>query len=374
MHDQPRLWIAYDYTDIPECLNMLDRVLCDHPDADIIHEIGRPTFIRAGLDGVAVVEEFRKRLVNGQTLVADLKGYDVPYSAEGKDCYDAGADLVTVMAAAPDEAITEAIEGARVSRKLVAFDTMGYADDVTKARRARELASLGAGLISCHTGWSEQASGKTPIALIDKVCEQIKGTPAKVVAMGGLKPDDVSKLAKHIRAGSIFAIVAGSAITRSGDPAAVIDRFKRELAKVAASTDPGAASVRCPGLDDVTRRIAAGVAHAAKIGVAMNIAIVDPGGHLISFSRMDGAWLGSVDIAVKKAKTSVLFKMPSSVIGELSQPGEPLYGIEISNDGLISFGGGLPITDTAGRVVAGVGVSGGTVGQDVLVAQACVNA
>merc|ERR1712018_663138 len=73
-----------------------------------------------------------------------------------------------------------------------------------------------------------------------------------------------------------------------------------------------------------------------KLDVKMNIAIVDAGGNLVSFQRMDGAWLGSVDIAMKKAKTSVFFDMPSSEIGELSQPGGPLYNIEISNDGLIT--------------------------------------
>ncbi|WP_043634577.1 GlcG/HbpS family heme-binding protein [Nonomuraea candida] len=127
-------------------------------------------------------------------------------------------------------------------------------------------------------------------------------------------------------------------------------------------------------LQDAVRRTEAGLARAAELGVAMNIAFVDAGGHLLHFSRMDDAWLGSIDIALRKARTSVLFRMPSAVIGELSQPGGPCYGIEATNDGLVSFGGGLPITDETGRVIGAVGVSGGDVQQDTLVAQACATA
>lgn len=130
-------------------------------------------------------------------------------------------------------------------------------------------------------------------------------------------------------------------------------------------------------MTDLTQETAARIATAgqqaaATAGLAMNIAIVDAGGHLLHFARMDGAWLGSIDLALKKAKTSVLFRMPSAALGEISQPGGPVYGIEHSNDGLISFGGGLPLTDAAGRVLGAVGVSGGTADQDVHVAEACV--
>ncbi|MET9777931.1 heme-binding protein [Streptomyces sp. NPDC006367] len=127
-------------------------------------------------------------------------------------------------------------------------------------------------------------------------------------------------------------------------------------------------------LDTATRIAAAGQSAAKEIGTAMNIAIVDAGGHLLHFTRMDDAWLGSVDLAVKKAKTSVLFRMPSAALGEISQPGGPVYGIEHSNGGLISFGGGLPIMDADGRTVGAVGVSGGTADQDVHVAEAAVQA
>ncbi|KIF78096.1 hypothetical protein QR77_38425 [Streptomyces sp. 150FB] len=116
----------------------------------------------------------------------------------------------------------------------------------------------------------------------------------------------------------------------------------------------------------------AGIAKATEMGVAMNIAVVDEGGNLLHFSRMKGAWLGSIDIAIKKARTAVLFLMPTAAIGELSQPGGALYNIEVTNGGLVTFGGGLPITGEDGRVIGAVGVSGGQVPEDVAVAEACL--
>ncbi|MGV9627998.1 GlcG/HbpS family heme-binding protein [Streptomyces sp. NPDC003487] len=100
------------------------------------------------------------------------------------------------------------------------------------------------------------------------------------------------------------------------------------------------------------------------------IAIADAGGRLIPFTRMDDAWLGSVVPAVTKAKTSVLFRMPRAALGEISQPGGPVHGIAYGNDGLISFGGGLPNADADGRTGRGVGVFGATADQDAHVAEA----
>lgn len=113
---------------------------------------------------------------------------------------------------------------------------------------------------------------------------------------------------------------------------------------------------------------------AIEIGVPMNIAIVDAGANLKAFCRMDNAWLGSVDIAIKKAKTARFFDMESGDIGQLSQPGGSLYQIEVSNGGLISFPGGIPIKNSNGEIVGAIGVSGGQVEQDREVAQAGVAA
>lgn len=111
-------------------------------------------------------------------------------------------------------------------------------------------------------------------------------------------------------------------------------------------------------------------AKAREIGVPMNIAIVDEGANLVSFHRMDNAWLGSVDISIKKAKTARFFDMNTGEIGKLSQPGGPLYGIEHSNGGLISFPGGVLLKDTDGKIIGAIGVSGGSVDQDHEVASA----
>lgn len=111
----------------------------------------------------------------------------------------------------------------------------------------------------------------------------------------------------------------------------------------------------------------------AEAGQKMNIAIVDAGANLKAFARQDGAWLGSIDISIKKARTSTLFAMPSGAIGELSQPGGPLFNIELSNEGLISFPGGFPLT-VDGKVIGAIGVSGGTVEDDALIAKAGVSA
>jgi uncharacterized protein GlcG (DUF336 family) len=111
---------------------------------------------------------------------------------------------------------------------------------------------------------------------------------------------------------------------------------------------------------------------AIKIETQMCIAVVDSGANLKAFIRMDDAWVGSIDIAIKKAKTAVFFGMPTGEIGKLSQPGKPLYAIEHSNEGLITFPGGLPIVDEDGVLVGAIGVSGSTVENDHAVAQAGV--
>jgi uncharacterized protein GlcG (DUF336 family) len=111
-----------------------------------------------------------------------------------------------------------------------------------------------------------------------------------------------------------------------------------------------------------------------EMGVKMNIAVVDAGANLTAFARMDGAWLGSLDISIKKAKTARFFDMPTGSIGGLSQPGGSLFGIEHSNSGLITFPGGIPLKDASGEIIGAIGVSGSTVEDDHQVAEAGVQA
>jgi len=109
---------------------------------------------------------------------------------------------------------------------------------------------------------------------------------------------------------------------------------------------------------------------AAGIGTKMNICVVDAGANLVAFVRNDGAWLGSVDIAIKKAKTAVYFQMNTEKLSPLVQPGQPLFQIEHSNNGLITFPGGVVINDANGELIGAIGVSGSTVDDDQTVAEA----
>lgn len=117
-------------------------------------------------------------------------------------------------------------------------------------------------------------------------------------------------------------------------------------------------------LDVAQQAIQAAADKAQELEVSMCIAVVDAGANLKAFHRMDGAWLGSIDIAISKAKTSRMFDMDSGEIGKLSQPGGPLYGIEVSNGGLVSFPGGVVIRNGEGVAVGAIGVSGSTVEND----------
>ena len=126
-------------------------------------------------------------------------------------------------------------------------------------------------------------------------------------------------------------------------------------------------------LEQAQTVLAAAKAKAQETDTLMNIAVVDAGGNLKAFARMDGAWLGSIDIAQKKARTARFFDMESGAIGELSQPGGSLYNIEVSNGGLITFPGGIPLT-VGGEIIGAIGVSGSTVENDRAVAAAGADA
>jgi uncharacterized protein GlcG (DUF336 family) len=123
-------------------------------------------------------------------------------------------------------------------------------------------------------------------------------------------------------------------------------------------------------LADARRLIAAAEKKASEIGQPMNIAVVDEGGNLISHVRMDGSWLGSIDISINKAFTSRAFDISTKDLGDNSQPGKQFYGIHASNHGRIMiFAGGIPLKQQ-GKVVGAIGVSGGSGEQDHAVAEA----
>jgi uncharacterized protein GlcG (DUF336 family) len=120
--------------------------------------------------------------------------------------------------------------------------------------------------------------------------------------------------------------------------------------------------------DQADHVIRAAQARATQLGVAAAIAVLDTGGHLKAFVRMDGAWLGAIDVAIRKARTSVLFEASTEQIGEVCKPDAEAHGLELTNDGLVTFGGGLPLQDAHGALRGAVGVSGGHVNQDKAIA------
>lgn len=127
-------------------------------------------------------------------------------------------------------------------------------------------------------------------------------------------------------------------------------------------------------LAQAEKAILAAKEKSTAIDTKMNIAIVDAGANLVAFGRMDGAWLGSLDISIKKAKTARFFDMNTGIIGELSQPGGSLFNIEHSNNGLITFPGGVPIKNASGEIIGAIGVSGSSVENDHAVAEAGASA
>jgi uncharacterized protein GlcG (DUF336 family) len=133
-------------------------------------------------------------------------------------------------------------------------------------------------------------------------------------------------------------------------------------------------TVKTVQLVDARRIIAAATKKAEEIGQPMNIAVVDAGGNLLAFERMENAWLGSIDIAQKKAWTSRAFDITTQDLGKNSQPGDQFFGINASNDGKVMiFAGGIPLKQD-GVVVGAVGISGGAGKQDQEVAEAGVAA
>ena len=127
-------------------------------------------------------------------------------------------------------------------------------------------------------------------------------------------------------------------------------------------------------LEDARRVIAAGEESAKELGQPQNIAVVDAGGNLVAHVRMDGAWIGSVDVAINKAYTARAFDLSTAELAANAQPGGPFYGIQESNKGKVMiFAGGVPLKRD-GVVVGAVGVSGGDGDQDTAVAEAAAAA
>jgi uncharacterized protein GlcG (DUF336 family) len=127
-------------------------------------------------------------------------------------------------------------------------------------------------------------------------------------------------------------------------------------------------------LEDAKKMLSAGEAQAESLGIPYNIAVVDAGAHLIAFVRQDNALIGSVELAIDKAVTARIFDKSTAELADSAQSGQPLFGIQESNDGqVVIFGGGIPVK-LNGRIVGAVGASAGTIEQDLAVANAAIAA
>jgi uncharacterized protein GlcG (DUF336 family) len=175
--------------------------------------------------------------------------------------------------------------------------------------------------------------------------------------------------------GGLFAagfatIISCTNTSNRSNAAQPSDRSDRASGAAIPSSTKGPITTKDISLEQAHTILAAAAKKAAEINTKMDIAIVDAGGNLKAFARMDGAWIGSIDISQKKARTARFFDMNTGEIGKLSQPGGPLYNIEHSNGGLITFPGGVPLKASDGTVIGAIGVSGSTVENDHTVAAA----
>jgi uncharacterized protein GlcG (DUF336 family) len=134
------------------------------------------------------------------------------------------------------------------------------------------------------------------------------------------------------------------------------------------ANQPGSVS-----LDEARRVIAAGEVKAREIGQPMNIAVVDAGCNLVAHVRMDGAWIGSIDVSINKAFSARAFDTATKTLATYAQPGGPFFGIQVSNQGrVMTFAGGIPLR-RGDQMIGAVGVSGGDAEQDQAVAEAAAN-
>ena len=142
---------------------------------------------------------------------------------------------------------------------------------------------------------------------------------------------------------------------------------------LALAQDSPAKGLVLPGdvtLAQAQKAVDAAIKKAVEQGTLMNIAVVDAGGNLKAFCRMDGAFLGSIDISIKKAVSARYLNMSTFDLGEAAKPGGELYGIEVTNSGMVIFGGGELLKDKDGTIIGAIGVSGSSVANDMAVAQA----
>lgn len=202
-------------------------------------------------------------------------------------------------------------------------------------------------------------------AALDMARTFVRRAERRLVGLAREEPINPQLLQYFNRLSDLFFIMA-----RIDEQREVSAMVAAQLAGHTGSTEGVAAMF---GLDAAERLMTAGIARAQAIGVAMVLAVTDEAGRLIALKRMDGALPISLQLAPNKAHTAAAVRMPTDAFGALAKPDGPLFGIEGNLPGITLVGGGLPLAVGA-RVVGAVGVSGGSVEQDIDVARAMVAA
>lgn len=179
-----------------------------------------------------------------------------------------------------------------------------------------------------------------------------------------MSPEPSNQSPARRRAPTAASATAKTAKTPASKPRASTAKATRTASVVA-----GPARLTLAAADAV---VAAARAEAEAIGQPMNIAVVDAGGHLVAFARMDGAIFASIDISQRKAYTAAAMKRETKGLAAATQPGAPLYGLELLSGGLVTFAGGIPLPGPDGEPLGAIGVSAGSVEQDQQVAEAGV--
>jgi uncharacterized protein GlcG (DUF336 family)/DNA-binding winged helix-turn-helix (wHTH) protein len=230
----------------------------------------------------------------------------------------------------------------------------------------QEVSLDGLGLFKWHHTLSEYAKPLTVAdRIIDSLTEQLNARRLVTVVRA-------FSIGKNL----VASVTARNTVERSEAKA----QFVQRSSVVQAACDGGDLTNKRGGnmprqyttltLAEAKQILSGAEARAESLGIAYNIAVVDAGGHLLAFSRQDGALIGSIELAIDKASTARIFDKATSSLATLAQSGKPLFGIQESNDGkVVIFGGGIPIMFD-GNIIGAVGASAGTVEQDIAVAEA----
>ena len=217
---------------------------------------------------------------------------------------------------------------------------------------------------SLVTGFFVRPGGSQASAALDMARTIVRRAERHVVALSRIEPVDPLVM-KYLNRLSDLLYVMARVDEQREIRRLVVSTLNSELG---GATQSGALTL---ALCD--KMVEAGMRRAREIGVPMVLAVVDAGGNLLEHRRMDNALVVSISLAPRKAYTAAALRMPTSQLAEMSQPGAPLFGIDVNTPNLTLVGGGLPVV-LGGVVAGGVGVSGGSVEEDTSVAQAMLAA